>query len=63
MTPEEIKEIREALDLTQEAFAHEIGVSYATVNRWENGHKRPTGLSLKALERMKARAARKNVQV
>ena len=28
--------------LTQEEFASMLGVSYATVNRWENGHFEPT---------------------
>jgi transcriptional regulator with XRE-family HTH domain len=43
MTPEEIKALRERLHLTQEAFAGILGVSFATVNRWENGKTVPTG--------------------
>ena len=39
---EKIKEIRDTLLLSQEDFAKEIGVSFATVNRWENGHHEPT---------------------
>ncbi|RLB87495.1 MAG: hypothetical protein DRH50_16750 [Deltaproteobacteria bacterium] len=31
-----IKKVRVQLDLSQEDFAREIGVSYGTVNRWEN---------------------------
>jgi putative transcriptional regulator len=58
MQPEEIKGIREALDLTQEAFAHTVGVAFATVNRWEKGHARPSGLALKALEKMARKAAK-----
>ena len=28
--------------LSQKELAHELGVSFATVNRWENGHHDPT---------------------
>lgn len=28
--------------LSQEEFAEKLGVSFATVNRWENGHHDPT---------------------
>jgi putative transcriptional regulator len=31
-----IKEVRRQLGLSQEDLARELGVSYATVNRWEN---------------------------
>lgn len=37
-----IKELREAMVLSQEEFAEKLGVSFATVNRWENGHHEPT---------------------
>ena len=43
MLPKAIKELRERLDLTQEVFARILGVSFATVNRWENGRTVPTG--------------------
>jgi transcriptional regulator with XRE-family HTH domain len=43
MTPKAIKTLRERLHLTQEAFARILGVSFATVNRWENGKTAPTG--------------------
>ncbi len=33
-----IKEICETLLLSQEKLAKELGVTFATVNRWENGH-------------------------
>ena len=38
---EDIKRIRRKAFLTQEDFAKEIGVSFATVNRWETGKARP----------------------
>jgi DNA-binding XRE family transcriptional regulator len=43
MEIQEIKELRERLELTQEVFARILGVSFATVNRWENGKTVPTG--------------------
>lgn len=43
MIPKAIKELRERLHLTQEIFARILGVSFATVNRWENGKTVPTG--------------------
>ena len=36
-----IREIRERLNVSQDDMAKMIGTSYATVNRWENGHSRP----------------------
>lgn len=38
---EQIKYLREKLFLSQEAFAKEIGVAFATVNRWETGRCKP----------------------
>jgi len=35
--------IRTHLGLTQEQMAHLLGVSFASVNRWEAGHSSPTG--------------------
>jgi DNA-binding XRE family transcriptional regulator len=43
MEPQGVKELREHLELTQEVFARILGVSFATVNRWENGKTVPTG--------------------
>ena len=43
--PSRVKAIRERLDLTQVRFAERIGVSFATVNRWENGQTRPARLA------------------
>jgi DNA-binding XRE family transcriptional regulator len=43
MNPQEIRALREHLQLTQEVFASILGVSFATVNRWENEKTMPTG--------------------
>ena len=37
-----IKELREKMILSQTEFAKELGVSFASVNRWENGQFEPT---------------------
>jgi transcriptional regulator with XRE-family HTH domain len=39
--PALIRNIRAARGLTQEALAREIGVTFSTVNGWENGRHRP----------------------
>lgn len=42
MTPEEIKDIRSSLDLTQVQFADLLGVHPITVSKWERGILTPT---------------------
>ena len=37
-----IKHIRDTLLVTQVELAEMLGVSFATVNRWEKGHHEPT---------------------
>ncbi|MBQ8240648.1 MAG: helix-turn-helix transcriptional regulator [Bacteroides sp.] len=44
-----IKAIRQTCLLSQEAFAQELGVSFATVNRWESGKTRPTYKTLQLI--------------
>jgi len=48
----EIRALRRQLGLTQEEFAHEVGVTFATVNRWENGKSKPSRLALRRLATM-----------
>ena len=43
--PQIIKDIREQLGLSQEYLERELGVSFATVNRWENGHAKSSKLA------------------
>ena len=45
--PEQVKEVRRQLGLSQEGLAHALGVSFATVNRWENGKTTPSKLAIK----------------
>lgn len=37
-----IKELRNKMTLSQVEFAQVLGVSFASVNRWENGKHEPT---------------------
>ena len=37
-----IKELRKKMNLSQEEFAKVLGVSFSSINRWENGHHEPT---------------------
>ncbi|MDL1958756.1 MAG: helix-turn-helix domain-containing protein [Deltaproteobacteria bacterium] len=43
--PELVKEVRRQLVISQEELAHELGVSFATINRWENGKTTPFKLA------------------
>lgn len=41
----EVKALRARLGMTQQAFASLLGLSFVSVNKWENGGSTPTGLS------------------
>ena len=47
---EDIKRIRRKAFLTQEDFAKEIGVSFATVNCWETGKAKPNLKTMKLID-------------
>lgn len=51
MEGRKIKRIRQSLGLTQEEFAHRLGVTLCTVNRWENNKSMPSRLAELQLER------------
>ncbi len=42
--PALVKEIRRQLALSQEDLARGLGVSFATINRWENNKTKPSKL-------------------
>lgn len=49
MKAEEIRRLRLSLGWPQETLARELGVSFSTVNRWENGKAMPSPMAKKAL--------------
>lgn len=46
LPPKRLSDIRKALELSQEGMARLLGVSFASVNRWEGGSSGPTGTVL-----------------
>lgn len=48
-----IRELRASLDLTQEQFAAKVGVTFSTVNRWENGRGKPSPLARQRIEELR----------
>jgi putative transcriptional regulator len=50
--PTLIRRLRERTGLTQEKCAARLGVTFPTINRWENGHAKPSPLALKQIETM-----------
>ena len=50
--PSLVREIRHVRDLTQEQLAHELGVTFGTVNGWENGKHQPSPLAARELLRL-----------
>jgi DNA-binding transcriptional regulator YiaG len=59
MSPQQIKRIREALNLTQQELADLIGAQQVTVARWETGVNEPKGAYLKALQELAKKAKAK----
>ena len=45
-----VRELRERLGLTQEKFAAKVGVTFPTINRWENKRAKPSPLAVKQIE-------------
>lgn len=47
---EQVKYVRTELKLSQERLAQILGVSFATINRWENGNYNPSRLAQKVFQ-------------
>jgi len=45
-----IRELRDRTGLTQEKFAAKLGVTFPTINRWENGRANPSPLAIQKIE-------------
>lgn len=52
-TSDLIRELRQQLNLSQEKFAAKLGVSFKTVNRWENGHSMPSPMALRLIAELR----------
>lgn len=50
--PRLVRELRKRTRLTQEKFAARLGVTFPTINRWENGRAKPSPLALKQIEEL-----------
>jgi putative transcriptional regulator len=47
--PRQIKKLRESNNVSQPVFARFLNTSESTVEKWETGAKRPSGMALKLL--------------
>ena len=45
-----VRELRDLTGLTQEKFAARLGVTFPTINRWENDRAKPSPLALEKIE-------------
>ena len=50
MEPRHIKRIRDSQHISQPVFARYLNTSESTVEKWESGAKRPSGMALKLLD-------------
>jgi putative transcriptional regulator len=50
LEPRRIKMIRESQHVSQPVFARYLNTSESTVEKWETGAKRPSGMALKLLD-------------
>lgn len=49
LAPRQIKQLRESHHVSQPVFARYLNTSESTVEKWETGAKRPSGIALKML--------------
>ncbi|HOV86248.1 MAG TPA: helix-turn-helix transcriptional regulator [Syntrophobacteraceae bacterium] len=45
-----VRELRKLTGLTQEKFSARLGVTFPTINRWENERAKPSPLALEKIE-------------
>ena len=50
MKPDQIKELRKRLKMTQQEFAPFVGVSFNSINRWERGRNKPCPLAIAKMQ-------------
>jgi len=56
---DQVYPLREQLDMTQDEFARQLGVSYGLVSMWESGIRVPRGPAAILLSQMQAKAGLK----
>lgn len=44
-----VKNVRQQLNLSQQALADRLCVSFSTINRWENGRHKPSRMAINTL--------------
>jgi transcriptional regulator with XRE-family HTH domain len=47
-----VRETRQRLELSQVKFAEKLGLSFQSVNRWQNGRTKPLPVALKQIEQL-----------
>ena len=57
---EKLKLVRKKMFLSQQAMAKELGVSFSTLNRWENGKYEPNYTAQKAFHEF---CVKNNIQI
>ena len=45
-----IRELRLKIELTREQFVAHLGLTYSSINRWENGYSQPSPLAMQKIE-------------
>ena len=50
VSPRDVEKIRARLKVSQPVFARYLNTSESTVEKWESGAKRPSGMALKLLD-------------
>jgi putative transcriptional regulator len=57
-TSKMIRQLRTDLGLTQEQFAAKLGVTFSTVNRWENDKSKPSPLAMLRIKKFQQKVNR-----
>lgn len=61
--PTLLRTLRKKLNVSQEQLAQRLGVTWSTVNRWENGKGRPSPLAKEKLRKVLTEAGMKHKAV
>jgi DNA-binding XRE family transcriptional regulator len=46
--PNFVKQVRSRLGISQKQLAEALNANYTTINRWENGHVKPSNIAIKS---------------